>query len=391
MRELDVQECEFEISADKMQMLNSFIDENLRNRKNSTNYDLLYNISEMMTKDFKVKDRRYNPITKPSTMEETKEIALQFFKDIDQELYEEVKKIVEGNSKFSFNMYMLDENEDFSKTYNDGMPIHTKIPSVVERNGKVGVYVPCKGTIEDIYLLVHELSHTFDLAEGHYNPTRNMLGEVTPHCFEAMLSQYLLEKEIATREDVVNREKATTISHYDDGVETFAKFKLMQIKEKNGNIGQDDIIQLQKEYGITNKQLGYVLGRMANSEPTIDYRARYMIAQLIYPHFMEQYEQNPQNAIKIIKEYFEQIKSNNLIGSLQTLGIEPKIESIKKLIKTANSRFENYGLNVYNSKKVKQQVLAQAKQERDDANKINEEARKLEQQVEIRGKNNLRG
>ena len=130
---------------------------------------------------------------------------------------------------------------------------------------------------------------------------------------------------------------------------------------------------------------------MANSEPTIDYRARYMIAQLIYPHFMEQYEQNPQNAIKIIKEYFEQIKSNNLIDSLQTLGIEPKIESIKKLIKTANSRFENYGLNVYNSKKVKQQVLAQAKQERDDANKINEEARKLEQQVEIRGKNNLRG
>ena len=306
MRELDVQECEFEISADKMQMLNSFIDENLRNRKNSTNYDLLYNISEMMTKDFKVKDRRYNPITKPSTMEETKEIALQFFKDIDQELYEDVKKIVEGDSKFSFNMYMLDENEDFSKTYNDGMPIHTKIPSVVERNGKVGVYVPCKGTIEDIYLLVHELSHTFDLAEGHYNPTRNMLGEVTPHCFEAMLSQYLLEKGIATREDVVNREKATTISHYDDGVETFAKFKLMQIKEKNGNIGQDDIIQLQKKYGITNKQLGYVLGRMANSEPTIDYRARYMIAQLIYPHFMEQYEQNPQNAIKIIKEYFEQ-------------------------------------------------------------------------------------
>ena len=80
-----------------------------------------------------------------------------------------------------------------------------------------------------------------------------------------------------------------------------------------------------------------------------------------------------------------------MIDSLQTLGIEPKIESIKKLIKTANSRFENYGLNVYNSKKVKQQVLAQAKQERDDANKINEEARKLEQQVEIRGKNNLRG
>ena len=46
----------------------------------------------------------------------------------------------------------------------------------------------------------------------------------------------------------------------------------------------------------------------------------------------------------------------------------------------------------YNPKKAKQQCLAQAKQERDDAKEINEEARKLEQQVEIqlakRGKNN---
>ena len=46
----------------------------------------------------------------------------------------------------------------------------------------------------------------------------------------------------------------------------------------------------------------------------------------------------------------------------------------------------------YNPKKAKQQCLAQAKQERDEAKEINEEARKLEQQVEIqlakRGKNN---
>lgn len=336
-------EKEFEIPSDKMQMLNSFIDENLKNRKNNTNYDLLYNISEMMTKNFKIKDRRYNQITKPSTMKETKEIVLQFFKDIDQELYEDVKEIVEGDSKFSFNMYMLDENEDFSKTDNDGMPIHTKAPCVLERNGKTGVYVPCKGTIEDIYLLVHELSHTFDFVGGFSNATRNMLGEVTPHCFEAMLSQYLLEKGIATKEDIVNREKETTISHYDDAVETFAKFELMQIKEQNGNISQDDIIQIQKKYGITNKQLSYVLGRMASSEPTIDYRARYMTAQLIYPHFMVQYKQNPQSAIKTLKEYFEQIKSNNLIESLQTLGIEPKAESIKELIETAKSRFENLG------------------------------------------------
>ena len=210
----------------------------------------------------------------------------------------------------------------------------------MEKNGKVGIYVPCKGTVEDIYLLVHELSHTFDFIEGPSSPTRNMLGEVTPHCFEAMLSEYLLEKGIATREDVVNREKDTTISHFDDGVETFAKFELMKIKEKKGEITQDDIIQMQKKYGITNRQLGFVLGRMEGSPPEIDYRARYMTAQLIYPYFMEQYEQNPQNAIKMLKNYFKQIKLNNFKGSLETLGIEPSVDSIQKLIEIANKRID---------------------------------------------------
>lgn len=333
-------EKEFEIPVDKMQMLNSFIDENLRNRRNSTDYDLLYRVSGMMTNGVHIKDRHTNPITKPSSEEQTKDVALQFFKGLDLELYERVKNILEGKSDFAFNMYKLKEDEDFSKTKDDGMPIHTKTPCVMSRNGKSAIYVPCKGTIEDIYLLVHELSHTFDFIEND-NPTRNLMGEITPHCFEAMLSQYLLENGIATREDVANREKGSSISHYDDGVETFAKLELMRIKEKQGDIKQEDIVQMQKKYGITNGQLGYVLGRLAQSEPNVDYRVRYMIAQLVYPHYIEQYKQNPQKAIQTLKEYFEQIKSNNMIESLETLGIEPSIDCIPGLIQECNDRLQS--------------------------------------------------
>lgn len=333
-------EKEFEMPNDKMQMLNSFIDENLRNRRNSTDYDLLHRVSGMMTNGVHIKDRHTNPITKPSTEEQTKDVALQFFKGLDQELYEKVKNILEGKSDFTFNMYQLKEDEDFSKTKDDGMPIHTKTPCVMSRNGKSAIYVPCKGTIEDIYLLVHELSHTFDFIEND-NSTRNLMGEITPHCFEAMLSQYLLENGIATRDDIVNREKASSISHYDDGAETFAKLELMRIKEKQGEIKQEDIVQMQKKYGITNGQLGYVLGRLAQSEPNVDYKARYMIAQLVYPHYIEQYKQNPQKAIQTLKEYFEQIKSNNMIGSLETLGIEPSIDCIPGLIQECNDRLQS--------------------------------------------------
>lgn len=332
-------EKEFEIPTDKLQMLNNFIDENLRNRRNSTDYELLHRVSGMMTNGVHIKDRHINQITKPFTEEQTKDVALQFFKGLDQELYERVKDILDGKSGFDFNMYQLNEDENFSKTKDDGMPVHTKTACVMSKNGKSAIYVPCKGIIEDIYLLVHELSHTFDFIEND-NPTRNLMGEVTPHCFEAMLSQYLLENGIATRDDVVNREKGSSISHYDDGAETFAKLELMRIKEQQGEIKQEDIIQMQRKYGITNGQLGFVLGRLAQSEPNVDYRARYMIAQLVYPHYMEQYQQNPQKAIQSLKEYFEQIKVNNLEGSLEALGIEPSIESILHLIQECNRRLQ---------------------------------------------------
>lgn len=327
------------IPNEQLQMLNRYISENMRNRRNTTDYNLLHRISSMTTNGIKINDRHINRITKTSSEDNTKEIALDFFHELDQELYEKVKKIIDGNSDIDFNLYMLDKNEDFSATKSDGMPIHTKTPCVFSKNGKSAVYVPCKGTIEDIYLLVHELSHTFDLMPND-NPTRNMLGEVTPYCFEAMLSQYLLENEIASKEDIVNREKGNSISQYDDGVETFSKLELMRVKEKQGNITQENITEMQKKYGISNRQLSYILRRLAQSEPNIDFKARYMIAQLIYPHYMEQYQQNPAKAIKTLKEYFEQIKLNKFENSLNVLGINPSIDSIQGLIETTNRRIK---------------------------------------------------
>lgn len=330
-------EKEFEIPNDKLKMLNGFIHESLKNKRNITYYNLLFTISEMMSIGLNVKKQHSSKITTPSTEDQTKKIALQFFKGLDQELYEKIKTIVEGNSEIDFNMYKLDKIEDFSRTKGDCFPVYTKTPSVISRDGKSAVYVPCTGTIEDIYLLVHQLLSTL-ISIPEDNSTKNMLGEVIPACFEAMLSQYLVESRIATKEEVANREKGNIVSHYDDGVETFVELQLMGIQEQQGNIKQEDITALQKRYGITNKQLGYILEKLAQSETNVDYHARYMIAQLIYPHYMEQYERKPQSAIITMKKLFEQIKTNNFEGSLQTLGINPSMYSIQELIETANRR-----------------------------------------------------
>ena len=332
-------EKEFEITDNDLKELNVFIDENLRNKRNGTDYEFLYDVSRIITRGLKIKNRHTDQITTPFLEEETKNVALQFFKSLDQDIYEKVKTILDGKSEFDFNMYQFREDEDFSKTKDDGMPIHTRIPCVISKNGKNTIYVPCHGTIEDVYLLVHELSHTFDFVEGD-NDTRNLLGEVTPHCFETMLSQYLLENNIASKEEIANREIGNYISHYDDGVETFAKLELMKVKEKKGKIKKEDIIEIQKKYGITNGQLVFIINRMRKSEPNVDYKARYMIAQLVYPHYMEQYKQNPKKAIQTIKEYYKQVQSNNLMGSLASLGIEPNMTFIPTLIQVCNNRMK---------------------------------------------------
>ena len=329
-----------QFTEEKIQMLNEFIQKNLNNRRNSTDYGLLHKISEMVARDLKVTNRNFGEITKPLTEEQTKKVALEFFKSLDRDLYERAKNIIEGNSDIDFNMYKLDKDDDFSIQKDNGMPVHTKKPCVISKNGKSAVYLPCKGTIEDIYLLVHELSHTFDLIPND-NPTRNLLGEVTPYCLEAMLSQYLVENGIATREDVTNREKGDIVSHYDDGVETFTKLELMKVREQKGEIKQEDIRTMQKKYGLTNRQIEYVLGRLLQSEPNVDYRARYMIAQIVYPHYMEQYKGNLRIAIKTLKEYFEMIKDNNLAGALEKLGIQPTLDSVPGLIETSNRRINS--------------------------------------------------
>ena len=55
------------------------------------------------------------------------------------------------------------------------------------------------------------------------------------------------------------------VRYYDDAVETFAKLELIKIKEQQGNITHKNFIEIQKKYGITNRQLSYVLRRLAIS------------------------------------------------------------------------------------------------------------------------------
>lgn len=335
-----MEEEKLQLSNDRLEALNNFIDLNLRNRRNSTNYHLLYDVSKMMTFNLKLGDRHIKEPDKPYSLEETRKIVLDFYNDLDSELYEKVNDIVSGNSKFEFRMYYLKDVDDFSEVDENGFPKFSKGPCVKSLDDKSVLYIPCKGDIDDAYLLAHELSHTFDITD-RYNPTRNVMGEVTPYSFEAMFGNYLIKRGIISEKEAAEREKREIISHYDDGVETFAKLELMEIKERQREIKQEDISKIQEKYKINSGQLDFILGRMMRGEDNVDYRARYMMAQLIYPHYMEEYERNPKEAVKKFKEYFSRIKDNDFEGSLRALGIDPKMESVSMLIDKNNKRISN--------------------------------------------------
>jgi len=335
-----MEEKDFYLSDEILEILNSFIDLNISHKSKSTDYDFLYKVSEMMATRIQIGDRYIHEVDKPISLEDAKSIALSFYQDLDQELYEKVSDVVNGNSKFEFRMYPYDRNEDFSKRDENGLPIHTRGAKVQSYKGKSVIYIPCRGTIFDVYSAVHEIAHTFDFIDGD-NPTRNMLGEVTPYSFQAMLKNYLLKNNIITEKEAAEIEKEEIKSRFDDGVETFAKLKFMKIKAQKGRIEQEDINKIQSDYKLHPNQLNFIINRMIHGDNNVDCRARYMIAQLIYPKYMEDYEKDPKEAIKRLKEYFTHVKENKFEESLKTLGIEPTDECVLQLIDISNKRIGN--------------------------------------------------
>ena len=109
--------------------------------------------------------------------ENTIELAQRFFESIDRGLYEKYNAIVNGS-----NPNIMLQMEEFN---GKGASVNSpeKMP--------VTVYVPIRGDIRQLYELVHECTHTFDIDNGDTS-TRKVLGEVAPQCMERLLDDFLL-------------------------------------------------------------------------------------------------------------------------------------------------------------------------------------------------------
>ena len=240
------------------------------------------------------------------------------------------KLLLNGNSDIKFEMRKCNNTE-----LGHG--------GVGEKYGKFTMDISYEESVVDIYTLVHELSHTFDLDLKKESPTRQMLGEVTPFCFEHMLDYYLIERGIVNKNDVANRQKRRIVSSYNDGMDTFAKIELMKVRERK-NIDEQDIINLQQRYKLTDEQVEKILNDVLRSSEDVHFRARYMTAQLICLRYIEQYDKNPSEAIKSLKEYFELVKKDDFASSLEKVGVDVNpngvTATIEELVAGVSKRLE---------------------------------------------------
>lgn len=174
--------------------LDAFYGKKLENEKSIYNMPLVSRLSEM----------------------QTIELAKQFFKNLGTDLSNNAIQVIEcKSSKFKFIFEKYGKSLD-----NKGNPREAEVSNFSE------IYCPRRDDLRDLYSIVHEVTHTFDLENGD-TESRKIFGEIAPQCMERMLDEYLLnlnDKDIQKYglnrttliQDVRNRQVSTFLSRKDN-------------------------------------------------------------------------------------------------------------------------------------------------------------------------------
>ena len=214
------------IRGKSLEELNTAIDRVIEEKEfMDLDYDLIEKALGIMLRN--IRNIPVSPITTitPIKKEEMLKVTLDFFKSIDPELHRKaVDTILQQSDRIKMNIYNINEIKDFTKEDELEFLKYTRNGNVESRNGSARVNIPTKReldpqeekilkknecTLEDLYTVVHETAHLFDLDLEKGKPdreelaggrskrktriARELLGEATAIAFEGMLSEYLLK------------------------------------------------------------------------------------------------------------------------------------------------------------------------------------------------------
>lgn len=348
--------------------LNIAIDKVIKEKESmALDYDLMEKALGSMVKNIKSIDKKLiEPIT-PIKKEEILKVTLDFFKSVDSELHKKsIDTILQQNDNIKMNIYNRHVIKNFEKRDESGIPEYTVGANVHSRNGHATVHIPTKrelwpkeekllnkdeGTLFDLYTIVHEISHLFDLDLEFGKPdkeeleggeekrktriTREIFGEATAIAFESMLSEYLLANGIYSKETIKDMEISNINSYLNDARLAYAKLVLAREKTENGEITLEFVENFMREQGFSVQYIRRMANKIINDPRDMLFEKKYALGGLIAPTIIKKYKKE---GVGTLKRYLEEAKKENFAGVMAVLGIELNEQGINQLVVNMKER-----------------------------------------------------
>ena len=349
------------IDSKLLQKLNESLDEILEQKQNFYISSFLEKgLGRMVKNTRRIQGKKISVIT-PMKKEEMIKITLDFFKSIDSEFYKKaINTILQQSENIKMNIYNVHRVKDFEKIDEMGLVLYKSGGAVQNKNGFARVNVPTRTelysneekildkdecSLEDLYILVHEISHLFDLNLERDKPdkeelsggrekvgwsgTRELLVEATSIAFEGMLSDYLLNNTSISKAAIQEAINFTTNSYLRDARLVCAKLLLAREKHNNGEIDLEVIENFMRDNNFSKKYMREIVKDIVEDTDEMYNEKRYAIGQLIAPTIIKKYKEEGSITLK---KYLQEVKNGNFKGALNAIGIELNEQGINKLV-----------------------------------------------------------
>lgn len=353
--------------------LNLAVDEIINEKMSmKLDYDFIEKSLKPIIQYKNINDRTIPVVTKIKK-EYILKIALLFFESVDSELYKKALDIILGQEKdIAMKMYNVHFIKNFKKKDEKGFLEYTPYGVAQTRKGEALINIPTNTKIskeedriinenncslEDLYTVVHEISHMFDLNLEIGRPTKNeiadepevyednitreLTAEATAIAFERLLSEYLLERKLYPKLAIQQIDNGRTNSCLQKARMVYAKLVLAKEKEQKGEITLDFVEKCMRDYHLSIQGVRYIARSIINSKGDLLMQNRYAMGGFIAPTIIKTYKIGGATQLK---KYLEEAKKCNLESTLKQIGIQFGKTGINEAVKNFQEYMQTQNL-----------------------------------------------
>lgn len=168
--------------------------------------------------------------------------------------------------------------------------------SEVRSDGKV--IISYQNNINDIYTIIHEITHKFSQQKYQNSTIKSFLGETSTIAMEFLMEDYLLNNTSYSKEEIKARKQNRFANTYSDASAVLFEYTLLELYKKNGNITKDSLLAYlnsldknSKEYEIFSvKGENYLNDIVNKGDLQFPIRQRYVIGTVLACDFNQKQE-----------------------------------------------------------------------------------------------------